>query len=298
MGYQGRLNDDHVVPATKFVRDFANYARMAIDEPVHIFKHGRPTLSLVATNQLKGLLQPEDSSGSQRWLAAKLDIVLDHVRTLIVLVDEQFEVLRVNAAARTAFQLSDGNLRGISVQDLFHDPRQEFLVRAMQRVRDMGVAEHIEFDSFDPPVRSFQAYIRAFPGGFAMFAEDITHMVALRNADLIADAYAGLLEITPGIAFGTLDARGAISSASHSLSELVETHEHRLVGVRLTALCEIGFRGEVGDRVEALLSDVEPFSISLNLIGQSKSIPVVLSAYPHQGHGRRPGAIFLIRSTY
>lgn len=45
MGYIDKLKQDNVVAATKFVRDFANYAQIAINEPVHIFKHGRPSLS-------------------------------------------------------------------------------------------------------------------------------------------------------------------------------------------------------------------------------------------------------------
>lgn len=294
MGYSDKSH--HAFPATKFVRDFASYAQMAFNEPVHILKHGRPSLSLVATNRLQGLLHSGDSTEYHAISSTKLDMVLDHVKTLVMILDDQLHILRVNLAAREAFKLSEEVL-GASLQSTITDARQEFILRALERVRDTGVAENIEFDSFDRPIRTFQCYITTFPGGLAMFTEDVTHTVALRNADAIADAYAGLLEVTPGLAHGMLNVRGMISSASQSLSDLLDTAEDRLIGVRLTALCETSFRGEIGDRVEALLSSAEPFSTHVNLLPQgSKVIPAVLSAYPHVNYGRKPGATFLIRS--
>ncbi len=295
MGYLDKSH--HVVPATKFVRDFASYAQLAFNEPVHILKHGRPSLSLVATNRLQGLLDPGDNAEYHATSSTKLDMVLDHIKTLVMILDDQLHILRVNLAAREALKLSEDVL-GASLQSLITDPRQEFIMRALERVRDTGVAENIEFDSFDRPIRTFQCYIMNFPGGLAMLTEDVTHTAALRNADAIADAYAGLLEVTPGLAHGMLNVRGMISSASQSLSDLLNTAKDRLIGMRLTALCETSFRGEVGDRLEALLASAEPFTAHVKLLGQgARVIPAVLSAYSHINYGRKPGATFLIRSA-
>lgn len=296
MGYIDKLKQDNVVAATKFVRNFANYAQIAINEPVHIFKHGRPSLSLVATNKLQGLLEPDEFAREGLLSSTKLDIVLDHVKTSVVLLDNEFHILRINAAARSAFQLSEDVL-GQHLRKTMSDARTEFMIRAIERVRDTGVAENIEFDTFDRPTRTFQSYITTFPAGLAVFTEDITYTSAQRNADAVADAYAGLLDVTPGLAHGMLNVRGVISWASRSLSDLMKTDEERLIGVRLTALCEASFRGELSDCVEELLSAAVPFSMRVNLLGSGpEPIPAMLSASPHLNSGRKPGATFLVRS--
>lgn len=285
-----------VVTATNFVRNFATYARNAKFEPIHIVNHGRPAWSLVATEDLARLADSQFDDGGERRIRAKLDIVLDMVPTLIILIDENLHVLRANPAARRFFQFSDEEIRGASLSRILNNPKQDFLLRAVERVCNSGAAETFEMDSVDASIRTFQVKIVPFPGGTALFADEITHALAIRQADALAVAFANVIDASPELARGIINMRGVIVSASAAFVKLVGTDETRILGVRFAGIFDASSRADISDAVENLLSEGVPFTQAANLLTQNApSAPVIVSATSYRGHDKGEGALFLLR---
>lgn len=284
-----------VVSATSFVRNFAAYARSALGEPVHILNHGQVGLSLVATDMFLRSSANRSGVADVDRLAAKLDIVLDAVPTLVVITDDNGDIVRVNPAARRYLQLSDQEVRGVPFSQFLSDQNRHLITRALGRVGDTGMAEVFEVDLAAQPVNIFRVTVTRFPGGFAVFADEIAHRLAVRELEARAMAYETLIDELPDVARGTINIRGMVTQASPALAELVEADESRIVGLRFAALFDAASRSDITDAVETLLTDGRPFAMPADLLGRgARTTPVFVSAAPLVTHDRGSGAIFML----
>ena len=287
-----------VVTATNFVRNFAAYARNATTEPIHIFNHGRPAWSLVATEDLVRLVDASSEDQGEGRLKAKLDIVIDTVPTLIIMVDRDLNILRANLAARNFLQLSDDEIRGAALSDLLDEQKQAFVHQAARRVRDTGVIETFEMDSVDAPVRTFQVKIVPSPGGIAIFADEITHALAIRHADGVASALARAVDASPMLARVMVNMRGVIVSVSPGFAALTGIDEARILGLRFSAMFDAKSRGDMADGVEALLSDGQSFTGVANLLTHdARPQPVLVSGSSYSDYNKGIGALFLLQQA-
>ncbi|WP_336966193.1 PAS domain-containing protein [Sphingobium aquiterrae] len=291
---QGNL-PGQVVSATSFVRNFASYARSALGSPVHILNHGQVGLSLIATDLFLRYSAARPGSDDEGRMAAKLDIVLDVVPTLVVITDDRGDIVRVNPAARRYLQLSAEAVQGIALSEILSDQSGHLVTRALERVRDTGMAEVFEIDLTEQRVNTFRVTVTRFPGGFAVLADEIAHRLAVRELEARAMAYETLIDGLPDMARGTINIRGMVTAASPALAALVQADESRIVGLRFAALFDAASRSDITDAVETLLTGGRPFAMSADLLGRgARTTPVCVSAAPLVTHDKGSGAIFLL----
>jgi PAS domain-containing protein len=286
-----------IVSATAFVRNFGAYARTAGGEPIHILNHGRPAWSLIATDQFMRLAAAGagGADGAQDRLA--LAMVLDTIGTQVIMTDAALTIVRMNIAARHAFLLDEDAAHGMPLDGVLVDPAYHFMLRAAERVRDTGVGETFELDTILPPLRTFRVQVECFAEGLVIFADDISVRTQVRQRHAIASAYEELMDALPGLARGTINARGVIRTASPALAALVQTDPGRIVGMRIASLFHMSERAAVGDAIETLLGERRPFTLATSLqTGGMATAPVILSAVPCPVPARDEEATFLLQS--
>lgn len=164
-------------------------------------------------------------------------------------------------------------------------------------MRDTGVSETFELDTIASPMRTFRLRVERFGEGLVIFCDDISARTQVRQRHAIASAYEELMDALPGLARGTINARGIIRTASPALAALVQTDPARIVGMRIASLFHTSERTAVGDAIEALLSERRPFTIASRLqTGGMATAPVVLSAVPCPVQARDEDATFLLQT--
>lgn len=284
-----------VVSATAFVRNFGAYARTAGSEPIHILNHGRPAWSLITTDYLNRLANA--GAGGNDHDRVALAMILDTITTHVVLTDTELNLVLANPQARHALQLGYDDVHGLPLASVMTEQRHQFFLRAAERVNQTGVSELLDLDTTDQPPRSYHVKIERYTDGIAIFADETTAQTLIRERYAVADAYEELMDALPGLARGTINARGVISTPSAALAQLVQTDAAKIVGMRLSSLFHASVRSDVADAIEDMLSNRVPFTMPASLqAGGIETRPVTLSAAPHPAHGRQDGAIFLIRS--
>lgn len=283
-----------IVSATAFVRNFGAYARDSGSEPIHILNHGRPAWSLITTDYLNRLAKA-GAGGSDQERAA-LAMVLDSIPTRVIMTDTDLHVVRINPAARHGLLIGDGDAHGVPLSSLLPNPRYGFILRAVERVNQTGVSETLDLDTPAPPMRTYHIKIERYADGVAIFADETTAQTLVRDRYAMADAYEGLMDALPGLARGTINARGVITTPSVALARLVQTEPAKIAGMRLSSLFHTTVRSEVADAIEKMLNDQTSFAMSASLqAGGIETTAVTFSASPHPSHGRNDGAIFLIQ---
>ncbi len=284
-----------VVSATAFVRNFGAYARNAGSEPIHILNHGRPAWSLIATDYLNRLAK--GGAGGTDPDRAAFTMVLDTISTRVVMTDTDLHIVRINAAARHTLMLGDDEVIGMPLASLLTNQRYQFILRAVERVNQTGISETIDVDTQQQPSRSYHMKIERYAEGVAIFSEDMTAQTLVRDRYAVADAYEELMDGLPGLARGSINARGIIISPSSGLAQMAQTERGKIVGMRLSSLFHTTVRSEVADAIENMLNNRAAFTMEANLqTGGIKTLPVILSVTPNPIHGHQDGAIFLIRS--
>lgn len=287
-----------VVSATAFVRNFGAYARTAGSEPIHILNHGRPAWSLIATDHLARLADARGGGQDQAQDRLALSMVLDTIMTQVIMLDMDMRIIRMNPSARHALMVEDEEVRGVPLNSVMRDIRYQFVLRAVERVRDTGVSESFEVDSIAPPHRTFNVKVERFADGIVIFSDETTAQTLVRERHNAAITYETLMDALPGLARGAINVRGVITKASSALAELVQTDPGRIVGMRLSSLFHTASRTAVTDALEGLLDDRQGFTMSATLQGGGTETTVVtLSASPNPVHGRDDGAIFLLQKS-
>ncbi|HEX7857136.1 MAG TPA: PAS domain-containing protein [Sphingobium sp.] len=287
-----------VVSATAFVRNFGAYARTAGSEPIHILNHGRPAWSLIATDHLARLSDARSGGHEHDHDRLALSVVLDTITTKVIMLDADLRIIRVNPSARHAMMVDDDDIRGVPLGTIMSDIRYQFILRAIERVRDTGVSETFEVDTVSGPPRTYNVKVEMFASGIVMFADETTAQTLVRDRLNVAHVYEALMDALPGLARGTINARGVITAASPALAELVQTDPGRIVGMRLSSLFHTSVRTAVADSIETLLDDRTGFTMTAVLqAGGTETTSVMLSASPNPTHGRDDGAIFLLQKS-
>ncbi|MET0364013.1 MAG: PAS domain-containing protein [Sphingobium sp.] len=285
-----------VVSATAFVRNFGAYARTAGSEPIHILNHGRPAWSLIATDYLARLSDARLPASESDEDKVALSMVLDTIPTLVIMVDGDLRIVRVNQAARHALSIHDADVRGVILGQILSDARYQFVLRTVERVRDTGISETLEIDTVTGPQRTFHVKVEWFADGLAIFSDETTAQKLVRARYDVANTYEVLMDALPGLARGTINPRAIITGSSPALANLVQTDPDRIIGMRLASLFHTSVRTAVADAIEGLLDDKTPFTMEAMLQADgTETTAVTLSASPRAGNGRDDSAIFLLQ---
>ncbi|KEQ52682.1 PAS domain-containing protein [Sphingobium chlorophenolicum] len=287
------LPPGQVVTATALIRHFAVHSRQALTEPVHILNHGHVGLTLISTESFLRLSGDRNRPDPDHP-AAQLDVLLDMIPTQVILADQGLNLLRINLAARKRLEVSEQEVRGAPLSQLLTRPDHHFVLRALERVRDTGVPEEFEQSFTGGPPLVYRIQISAFPGGFAILADEMTDRLSLRAQDARIAAYENLTDGLPGLARGAFNVRGMVTDMSPALADLVGTDESRIVGLRFAALFDGSSRSAISDAVEELLTSGKPFGMAAGLVGSAGSGTVWVGATPLLSADGQAGGVFLI----
>jgi nitrogen-specific signal transduction histidine kinase len=236
---------------------------------------------------------PDDSR-----LAAKLDVILDMIPTHVILADEQLNLVRINLAARRRMEVSEEEVRGMPLTQILTRPAHHFGARALERVRDTGVAEEFDYCPPDQPSLIYRIKATPFPRGFALLTDEITDRMALREQEERMAGYEKLIDSWPGLARGIFNIRGIVTGISPALAKLIQADESRMMGVRFATLFDAANRGAISDAVEALLTDGKPFSFAAALLSSgAQNREAWVNAAPFKSADGQTGGMFLIGPT-
>ena len=287
-----------IVTATALIRHFAAHSRHALSEPVHIMNHGHINLSLISTELFLRLSNGHLSADDASHPTARFDILLDMIATQVILIDPQLNLLRINLAARKKMEVSEQEVRGAPLSQLLVGQDHHFVLRAVERVRDTGIAEEFELNlpGRRPVILRFQ--VTPFPGGFALLADEISDRVTLRDQDARTAAYENLIDGLPGLARGAFNVRGSVTHASPALARLIGTDESRIIGVRFATLFDAANRGKISDAMESLLTSGTSFGMAAGLVGgEAGSKAIRVHAAPLRSADGQAGGVFLLGSA-
>ncbi|WP_375197340.1 PAS domain-containing protein [Sphingobium sp.] len=260
--------------------------------------HGHINLSLISTELFLRLSNGQQPADKISHPAARFDILLDMIATQVILIDRQLNLLRLNLAARKKMEVSEQDVRGAPLSHLLAGQDYHFVLRAVERVRDTGVAEEFELNLPGQRQAILRFQITPFPGGFALLADEISDRVTLRDQDARTAAYEALIDGLPGLARGAFNIRGSVTHASPALAQLIGTDESRIIGVRFATLFDASNRGKISDAMESLLTSGTPFGMAAGLVGgEAGSRAIRVHAAPLRSADGQAGGIFLLGSA-
>jgi PAS domain-containing protein len=225
------LDEQTVVTATHLVRDFARVRRMAESGPIHISSHGHSDLVVMSENMFSAQEFPENRNLSR--IEAKLNVVLETLDSMVVILDRNLCVLRANLAYCSALDVVDSEIRGKPIESLASSLSDRFLIQRMEDVRRTGVSEVFMHPSWQRPGRTLCMKIKQCNDGVALFSEDVTERVQVRDRigeDISLDHALGAL---PGVGVAKVRSCGTVLSASTGLARMLGTSEAALVGIRV-----------------------------------------------------------------
>ncbi|WP_242123835.1 PAS domain-containing protein [Sphingobium sp. Sx8-8] len=284
-----------IVTATALIRHFAAHSRHALNEPVHIMNHGNINLSLISTELFLRLSKGQRHLPDISHPSAGFDILLDMISTQVILTDENLHVVRINLAARQCMEVSEQEVRGTPLPQLLADQEHHFIARALDRVRETGLAEEFELNMPGRKSQVFRFRITPFPGGFALLSDEISDRITLRDHDARTAAYEALIDDMPGLARGSFNIRGNVTHASSALARWLGTDESRIIGVRFATLFDASSRATISDAMEDLLTSGTPFGMAAGLVGNDAGSKAIwLHAAPLHVADGQVGGVFLI----
>lgn len=283
-----------VVSATDLVRKFGDYARSALADPVQIAQHGHIRLALVNADLIDKLPNGERTENSR--LGARFDILFDAMETMITIVDHNVDIVRVNAAALRYFEVAEDDVGGRPLHTLLSAPEMRTIPAAVLRVVATGQVEDFFVDSRRYSGRTLHVRIMPFPGGAALFGDDITERLTTARDDALRIAHVAALDAA-GIGAGSINVRGVIDKAEPALERLTGAPEGKLLNVRLSSLFTVRCRDAVTALIEKSLTYGEGGAIECELLTEQGPVSVCLSMAPVEARRGGGHATFLIRTA-
>lgn len=260
--------------ATQLVRDFPEVRRMADFGPVRITSHGRTELVMLSPSEFAQIANG-DSADVNR-LAGKLTIVLDNIDTAVLIFDETLHVRAANPAMCQLVDSDEGQIIGLHATELVTHPSHRYTADRLAEVHRSGCAEVLTAASARDLTRTLQIRLKPWPGGVALFADDITDR--MRFADtVIADSMMDRsLAAVDGIGTAQVRSCGTILTASKGLAQMAGASAAALVGARLQNLVSPQSRAIINDALLRSTDESRRYEIEYIRNGMS-AVPATMT---------------------
>ncbi|MDB5701335.1 MAG: hypothetical protein JWL66_1534 [Sphingomonadales bacterium] len=284
--------EGELATATNFVRHFGHYAASSLSKPVYIAQHGRVGWALLSAAEMTRLSGADVAPTSQD---ARFDMLLDSISTIVLLVDTDLGITRMNAAARRHFQLPEVGANPMSLTALLHEYKRTFIAEACSRVLNSGDVETFDLESARYPGRMLHFRLTPFPGGLAMTADVVTQATQSRLVLSAAAASDAAIDATPNLGRGRVDIRGTIIGVNANLISLAQSTGEKITGLKLAALFNQRSRDLVRDAIDDLLGHGNAFSIEAEMLnGVAGPTRVTVGAGAERDGGAITGAAFIV----
>jgi hypothetical protein len=288
----GGWPEGELATATDFVRHFGHYAASSRRKPVYIAQHGRVGWALLSAAEMTRL---SETGSDTSTFDARFDILLDSISTIVVLVDADFRITRMNSAGRRHYEVPHLGSGTVSLLTLLSDNNRHFIGDICSRVLSSGNTETFELESGRYRGRTLHFQIMPFPSGLAILADVVTEAAEGRRVSAAAAAASQAVDAIVSLGRGQLDVRGAIVSLNNNLAELAQSTKEKVMGLRLAALFEQESRTRVRDAIDDLLTNGTAFSMKAAILnGTATPIQVTLGAGAERERGSISGAAFVL----
>ncbi len=283
------------ISATHAARNFSNVRRKARTGPVIISSHNKDRQVLIDFELYDWLSRREQVNGAAERLNAKLSITLDSIDTYVCILDRQCRVRRINDALLAGLGKDAVNLTGTAIEDLFTAPSFRYVIERIYEVLDSQVAARFEQPSPMSPDRTLSFRIKPWPGGVAIFADDVTEKAYARENKARAAALGTAVSAFGDMGYGTINAVGMIVEATPSFAYLVSAQVDSLKGSKFVSLFGPGSRGTV-EAAMRMTGESQLLDVDLLVGGvRSQRAQLALSAYWNGAAGHSHG--FIIRTA-
>lgn len=232
---------------TEVVRDMPRVRALLEHGAVQITSHKRNEFVMVPQSEFERLtsLSGSDADG----IDGKLRLVLDTVSSLILIMDRTMRIQRVNKAFLDYFTYQVGDVVGHQFANLAQTASDNYVMICARQVLESGQEKTFEMASSHREGRFFRFTIRPWPGGVALFADDITEQSRATEHLMQELARDQASKEIPGVGSGVVDASGTIRNASLGLAKLFGVRRRLLIGASIYRVLSPDCR----ERVEACL---------------------------------------------
>lgn len=266
------------VTATQLVRDFPLVRQMADQGPVRITSHGRTEAIILSPQDYTALTTAKQTDNS--LLEWKLSLVLDSIDIHILILDETMRIHRTNRFFAESFATPVEELIGKNAASLVNSPSDHFIVQRLAEVLASGQPEVIVVPSPQERGRILRVTMKPWPGGVALFAEDITEREQFRDRKIADDATDLSLESLGGIGIAHVQSNGTILMSSLALTHMVGSPTDSLVGARLQNLFDPACRTMVSDALKETSAESRCYDVRYLRQGV-KLVSAMLSVTPY-----------------
>lgn len=258
------------VTASELVRHFGAWRDRAMNRPVYIHHHGRPKLVLTSVDFIEHLTAGRSSAEKS---GDGLGTLLEMVDSIVLVTDARLCLVGVSPPARRL--LGNKDWHGKSLHDLLPDDVRPFLLRAVEGVRESGVADRLQLRLGRGGDRRVDVSIEPYDGGVCIVGQDRTAQDVVLMAQARMQAIDDMVTLLGNVAWLRINLRGYIVGASRSFEQMSGLAAAAYRSVRLPTLFDLPTRVGVGDTLERVIDTMSAQSTSARLIARDgKALPV------------------------
>lgn len=212
---------------TEVVRDMPRVRAMLEHGPVQITSHKRNEFVMVPQAEFDRM---SSLSNSELYdIDEKLRLVMDTVSTFIVIMDSTMRIRRTNKPFLDYFGYEPSEAIGHQFGSLAKTANDNYILICAQQVLESGQEKRFEIASSHREGRFFRFAIRPWPGGVALFADDITEQTRATENIMQELARDQASKELGGVGSGIVDSLGTIRRASLGLAVLLGVRRRLLI---------------------------------------------------------------------
>ena len=199
--------------------------------PVQITSHKRNEFVMVPQAEYERMASL--SGVEKQGIDEKLRMVLEAVSSSIIIMDGTLRIRRANKAFLDYFGYKGSDVIGRQLTSLAKTAADNYIVNCAKQVQESGQEKRFEMASSHREGRYISFTIRPWPGGVALFADDITEQTRATERVMQELARDQASKQIGGIGSGVVDSNGVIRNASLGLAVLLGVRRRLLIGASI-----------------------------------------------------------------
>ncbi len=228
---------------TEVVRDMPRVRALLDHGPVQITSHKRNEFVMVPQAEFERMSSL--SGVDKKNIDEKLRLVMEAVSSCIIIMDNTQRVRRTNKAFLDYFGYRESDVIGRQLGSLAKTATDNYILTCIKQVQESGQEKRFEMASSHREGRFIRFTIRPWPGGVAVFADDITEQTRATEHVMQELARDQASKHIGGVGSGVLDANGIIRNTSLGLAVLLGVRRRLLIGASIYRVLSPDCRNEV-----------------------------------------------------
>lgn len=264
-----------IVTASALVRNFGTWQDRAMTAPVYILKRGRARLVMLAAELIEqmGSAPPR----GDEWTSERQPL-LDTIREVVILLDEQRVIRFANSAAIAFFAVS---ATGQPVERILPPGLDAFLIDVIERVQRSGMREQVEIALDTGGARPLSLAVIPLAHGVGLIGHDVTILHDLNTANAALGAVDSAFSVLADLAKVRIDARGMLIRPTQSFQRMTGLTAEALATMRFINLIDHGTRVAAADAIEQVIASRRPVRVAADLlVSDAAPLPVVIGFSP------------------